>query len=441
MTQSLIPGRAWPVAAVAFLAMFASVGTGFSYGALVLPATRELGQAQGVVAGVFAVTVMTFFLAGAPTGALSDRFGARWVLLGGALALGGGLALTARSTSVVGLYGGHGVLVGLGMASTFVPLTVAVSSAFDKRRALALGIAVSGIGVGTLVMAPAIALMIKAMGWRDAYLVLSVGCGSVLLVAAVLVGRPRHHPHHTERTSLRAVVGTRRFRWLYAAQVLLSVAIFVPFSHLPAYAEDTGSDPVSAAGLVGAVGAASVLGRLTLGPVAERLGVLRTYRWCFVAVGASFVLWLWPLWVWPWWPWPATAYPLLVLHALLLGVGYGGFVALLPVVLAERFGLGGLGGVLGTMYTANVLGAGVGPLAMGLLIEAFGYLPAGLSGLVCGFSAAVLLGRVDTGRVPDRRPAHPEAGCACSTSSSQASTASLCSPSRGGAACRSRPPA
>lgn len=413
MTEPLSPRRAWLVAAVAFAAMFVSVGTGFSYGTLVLPATRDLGQAQGVVAGVFAVTVMTFFLAGAPTGALSDRFGARWVLLAGALVLGGGLALTARSPSAAGLYVGHGLFVGLGMASTFVPLTVAVSSAFVRRRALALGIAVSGIGVGTLVMAPAIALMIRAWGWRDAYLVLALGCSTVLLAAAVLVGPPRPHPHHAERTPLRMIVRTRRFRWLYAAQVLLSVAIFIPFSHLPAYAEDTGSDPVSAAGLVGAVGAASVLGRLALGPVAERLGVLRTYRWCFVAVGASFVLWLWPLWVWPLWPWPATAYPPLLLHALVLGVGYGGFVTLLPVVLAERFGLAGLGGVLGTMYTANVLGAGAGPLAMGLLIEAFGYLPAGVSGLVCGLVAAVLLGRVDadrrqgeegSGRVPDSEP-------------------------------------
>lgn len=392
------PRPAWPVAAVAFVAMFVSVGTGFSYGALVLPATRDLGQSQGLVAGVFAVTVMTFFLAGAPTGALSDRFGVRWVLVGGALVLGGGLALTATSRSVLGLYAGHGILVGLGMASTFVPLTVAVSSAFVRRRALALGIAVSGIGVGTLVMAPAIALMIRVLGWREAYLILAVTCGSVLLVGAALVGRPQRHPHHGAGSPLRTALVSHQFRWLYAAQVLASVAIFIPFSHLPAYAEETGSDPVSAAGLVGAVGAASVLGRLTLGPVADRLGVLRTYRWCFLAVGASFVLWLWPLWVWPTWSWPATVYPLLLLHALLLGVGYGGFVALLPVVLVERFGLTGLGGVLGTMYTANVLGAGAGPLAVGLMIETLGYVPAGLFGLVCGLAAAALLSRVDAAR-------------------------------------------
>lgn len=402
------PGRAGLNTAVAFVAMFVSVGTGFSYGALVLPVSRDLGIGQGVAAGGFAVTIMVFFLAGAPAGMVSDRVGARWVLLFGAVALGGGLTVTSRAESAVGLYGGHGLLVGLGMASTFVPLTVVVSSSFERRRTLALGIAVSGIGVGTLVMAPLVALLIRDLGWRGAYTVLAVGCGLVLLTAALLVVRPRLAPHHAEGASLREKLRTRPFRWLYLAQVLLSVAIFIPFSHLPAYAEDTGTAPVTAAGLVGVVGAASVLGRLALGPVADRVGLLRTYRLCFAAIGVSFVFWLWPLAG----AMPAAlvaeevgqpglvgsvgaAYPLLLAHAALLGVGYGGFVALLPAVLAQRFGLAGLGGVLGTMYTANVLGAGLGPLAMGLLIEARGYAPAGLAGLACGLVATAVLGRVD----------------------------------------------
>lgn len=370
---------------LAFAAMFVSVGTGFSYGALVLPVARDLGLPQGVAAGVFAVTIMTFFLAGAPAGMLSDRVGARWVLAFGSAALGGGLLVTSRAESAAGLYVGHGLLVGLGMASTFIPLTVVVSSSFQRRRAMALGIAVSGIGVGTLVMAPLIALLIGLLGWRQAYAALAVGCGLVLLVAALLVVRPRHHVHHTEGPPLTDSLRSRAYRWLYVAQVLLSVAIFIPFSHLPAYAEDAGNDAVTAAGLVGVIGAASVVGRLALGSVADRIGVLRTYRWCFFAIGASFVFWLWP----------GADYPVLLLHAALLGVGYGGFVALLPAVLAERFGLAGLGGLLGIMYTANVLGAGLGPLAMGLLIETFGYLPAGVAGLLCGVAATALLGLVD----------------------------------------------
>lgn len=379
--------RAWLTTSLAFAAMFVSVGTGFSYGALVLPVARDLEIGQGTAAGVFAVTIMVFFLAGAPAGLLSDRLGARWVLLLGGLALTAGLVTTSRADGPAELYLGHGVLVGLAMASTFIPLTVVVSSSFERHRSLALGIAVSGIGLGTLVMAPLIAYLIRALGWRDAYLALGLAGGLVLLASALLVTRPTLPARPAHGPGLGTSLRSRPYRTLYAAQALVSVAIFTPFSHLPAFAEQAGSDAVTAAGLVGIIGAASVVGRLALGPVAERIGLLRGYRMCFLAIGLSFTLWLWP----------APTYALLVAHAAVLGVGYGGFVALLPAVLAERFGLHRLGGLLGLIYTSHVIGAGIGPLLTGLLIERYGYLPAAVIGLACGLAATALLGRVDAG--------------------------------------------
>ncbi|HEU4512270.1 MAG TPA: MFS transporter [Nocardioidaceae bacterium] len=372
--------RAWVTALLSFVAMFVSIGTGFSYGVLVLPASRDLGVAEGTVAGAFAVTVMVFFLMGAPAGVLADRVGARVVLALGALAMGCGLLVTATAPNAAMLYLGHGLLVGLAMSSTFIPLTAAVSAVFERRRSTAVGVAVSGIGLGTLVMAPLLAALIRAVGWRDSYLVLAAGSTAVLLVCAALTKGPRLHSPHAPPAS--ESTRTRDYRLMYASQVLLSVAIFTPFAHLPAYAEQSGADAVDAAALVGVIGAASVVGRLGLGWVADRWGLFRTYRICFVAIGASFVAWLWP----------GAAYPALLLHAVVLGVGYGGFVALLPGLVAHRFGLERLGGLLGILYTSHVFGAGLGPLATGLLVDRLGYVPAGVTGLVCGLAAAVVLG-------------------------------------------------
>lgn len=385
--------RAWVTAFLSFVAMFVSIGTGFSYGVLVLPASRDLGVAEGTVAGAFAVTVMVFFLMGAPAGMLADRVGARVVLLLGALAMGAGLLLTAIAPNAAMLYLGHGILVGLAMSSTFIPLTAAVSAVFERHRSMAVGVAVSGIGLGTLVMAPLLAALISAVGWRDSYLVLAAAASLVLVVCGALVRGPRLHspdaPPASESTR------SRDYRLMYASQVLLSVAIFTPFAHLPAYAEQSGADAVDAAALVGVIGAASVAGRLGLGWVADRWGLFRTYRACFVAVGASFLAWLWP----------GAAYPVLLLHAVVLGVGYGGFVALLPGLVAHRFGLERLGGLLGILYTSHVFGAGLGPLATGLLVDRYDYVPAGITGLVCGLAAAVLLGRLSDQVAPTPTPA------------------------------------
>lgn len=380
MTAEVDARSGWLTVLLGFVAMFVTVGTGFSYGVLVLPASRDLGVAQGSVAGVFALTVAVFFLMGAPAGMVTDRLGARLVLLLGAVLMGGGLLLTATARTPAGLYVGHGVLVGLAMSTSFIPVTAVVSALFHRHRSLAVGVAVSGIGLGTLVMAPLLAWLIRALGWRDAYLALALATSVALVACALLIRTPRLRARHAP--SLRRSVAERDYRLMYLAQVLVSVAVFTPFAHLPALAEDRGAGAVEAAGLVGFVGAASVVGRLALGPVADRWGLFRTYRSCFLAIGTSFALWFWP----------AAGYAGLVLFAVVFGVGYGGFVALLPGLVAQRFGVERLGGLLGILYTSHVLGSGLGPLATGLLIDRWGYLPAGLAGLLCGLGGTVLLG-------------------------------------------------
>ena len=382
MTEPDSP-RVWLTALLAFAAMFVTVGLGFSCGVLALPASRDLHTDPGAVSGVFAVTVMVFFLLGAPAGMLADRLGTRAVMLMGAVALAGGLVLTSVATSVWMLYAGHGVLVGAAMSSTFIPLTALVSTVALRRRALAVGVAVSGIGLGTLVMAPLVAALIAAVGWRHTYLALAVAASASLALCALPLGG-RAAPAVRAPAGLAGLLRTRDHLLMYASQVLLSVAIFTPFAHLPAYGESLGIRPVPAAGLVGILGAASVVGRLALAPVADAVGLFGVYRACFLAIGASFAFWLWP----------DGGYPALVGHAVVLGVGYGGFVSLLPVLAARRFGTERLGGLLGVLYTSHVLGAGLGPLATGLLVEEWGYAPAGWAGLACGLGAAAVLGRL-----------------------------------------------
>ena len=82
------------------------------------------------------------------------------------------------------VYAAYGLGIGLGLGCAFVPILGAVQRWFVKRRGLASGLAVSGIGVGTLVMPPLATALIAAFGWRDAYLVLGI------LVATWALARP-----------------------------------------------------------------------------------------------------------------------------------------------------------------------------------------------------------------------------------------------------------
>ena len=383
--------RAWRMVAVAFTAMFTTFGVAYSFGAFLLPVSTDLGAGRGATAAVFSLTTLALFGLGGLSGPAVDRVGPRRVVLVGAAALGLGLLLTSRATSLWQAYLGHGLGVGLAVACCYVPLVAVVGGWFSRRRTVAVGVAVSGIGLGTLVGAPAAAALIGAVGWRDAYLVLGSAGVVVLLGCAALV-RPAPVAVGAVAVPLLPRLRTRAYAILYVAGFLLSVGLFVPFVHLPSYAESRGAGAVAAAALVGIIGAASVVGRLALGALAARAGVLRTYQGCFLLMTGSFALWL-----------GSPSYARLVVFAVLLGVGYGGFVALGPPLVAEVFGLQGLGGLLGVLYTSSAVGSAIGPPLAGVLIgSGDGYGITVLLSLVVLALAAALVQRV--------RPAGSEGG-------------------------------
>jgi MFS family permease len=379
--------QAWRMVAVAFLAMFTSFGVAYGFGAFLLPVSEELDAGRGATAVVFSLTTLAFFGLGGLSGPAVDRFGPRRVVLLGAVSLGLGLLVISRADSLWQAYLGHGLGVGLGVACTYVPLVAVVGGWFARRRTLAVGVAVSGIGLGTLVGSPVAAALIEAFGWRAAYRVLAVVGVAALLMCALLIRAAPVHADAT-RAPLLPRLRTPAYLRLYAAGLLLSVALFVPFVHLPAFAVSNGTGAVAAAALVGVIGAASVVGRLALGAAAQRIGVLRTYQGCFVLMAASFTLWL-----------GSPGYPRLVVFALLLGIGYGGFVALGPSVVAELFGVQGLGGLLGVLYTSAAFGSAVGPPLAGVLISSSdGYLSTIVAALAVGALAVLVVFRVRPAR-------------------------------------------
>jgi MFS family permease len=372
---SVDSARSWGVVAAAFAGMFASFGIAYSFGAFLEPMAEEFGAGRGATSAFFALTSLTYFGLGALSGVAVDRYGPRRVLLVGAVALGAGLAATSQAGELwIGLVT-YGLGVGIGVACAYVPMVAVVGGWFERRRTLAIGVAVTGIGLGTLIVAPLAAALIEAFGWRDTHLLLGAAGAAVLGVCALVVRSPPVRPGPAALT-LGEAVRNRDYRRLYLASGLLSVALFVPFVHLPGFAEQAGADRVAAAALVGVIGAASTGGRLVLGVVAARTGALRAFRWCFLTMGASFALWGLD-----------GGYGVLVVFAVVLGIGYGGFVALGPAVVAERFGTTRLGGLLGLLYTSAGLGSAVGAPLAGAAVDATGsYVPVIAGCLVLGLA-------------------------------------------------------
>ena len=206
-------------------------------------------------------------------------------------------------------------------------MVATVGGWFVRRRTAALGVAVAGIGVGTLVAAPVAERLIDAHGWRTVYVVMGVFGTAALVTASLGAHRP---PVDVDQppVPLRRLVRDRGFITMYLGTFLCSLALFVPFVFIADYAEDQGIEPGPAAALVGVIGAASVVGRLGLGGLGTRFGSSRLMQASFALLTASFLLWLAA----------GDRYWLLVLFAIVMGVGYGGFIVLAPAVAATRSG-------------------------------------------------------------------------------------------------------
>ncbi len=353
--------RAWLTVAAGFLACFTLFGVAYSFGAFFKPMAAEFSATREATSAIFSITAALYFALSPLTGYLSDRFGPRPVVGAGALAIGGGVILTAFIPRLWFAYFTYSLGVGIGVSCCYVPLVAMIAGWFDRRRNTALGLAVAGIGAGTLTIPPLSGELIVHLGWRRAYVILGIAAAALLMFCAALSKRPPAGAQHVARPRLGEFIRERNFIVLYVSSALANVATTIPFVFLPVYAREHGVSEVAAAALISCIGLTSMLGRVGLGTLADRVGLIRLYRTAVLALGLSYFIWL-----------AAHGYAMLVLFALAMGASYGGYVALNPSVVAELFGVAGMGVVLGTLYTSIAVTALFGPPIVGAIIDRTG---------------------------------------------------------------------
>jgi MFS family permease len=368
----------WLVVAGGFGVTFVGFGCVYSFAAFIDSLQHDFGASRGSVSLVFSLAGFLYFTVGTVSGPLADRFGSRLTAVTGMILIGVGLALASLAQNLVQVYVAYGLGVGLGVGCSYVPAMGAVQRWFVKHRGFASGLASSGIGAGTLMVPPLVALLIWDMGWRDAYLVLGVVATIVGIAAALLIENdPRERGLNPDGNvgieaspppvpaaapaaglSIAAAVKSKRFLGLYAACLFCAFGVFVPFVHLTPYAIDHGMAKSSAVLLVSVIGIGSTVGRFFLGGLADRLGRRLSLFAMFVGMAASLLIWAASTTFWP-----------LAIFAFVFGVAYGGWVALLPSVVMDYFGGRNVSGIIGVLYTSAGVGTLVGPSAAGFAFD------------------------------------------------------------------------
>ena len=141
----------WAIVAAAFAVTLLGFGSAYTFSAFLKPLEQEFGASRGEVSLVFSLAGFLYFALGIISGPLADRFGARLMAVLGMLLVGAGLVFAGLARTITEVYVAYGLGVGIGVGCAYVPAVGAVQRWFVRRRGFASGLAVSGIGLGTLV--------------------------------------------------------------------------------------------------------------------------------------------------------------------------------------------------------------------------------------------------------------------------------------------------
>lgn len=388
----------WWVVAGAFLCMMTGYVVAYSFAAFFGPLEAEFGARRGETALVFSISAFLYFLLGLPAGLIADRIGPRPVVIGGLLLIAVGLVFASQATTLGQVYLGYGLGVGVGVGFSYVPSVAAVQRWFVRKRGTASGIAVAGIGVGTLVGAPLAYGLIAMVGWRNTYLVLAAIAVLGAIVSGFLIrpapdryglapdgdppapkGSP---PALPPGLTLGQAVRTQPFWAIYVGALLMSFGLFVPFVHLAPYAADNGLGEGFGVLLITLLGVGSTAGRFVFASVTNLIGRRLSFAAMYVGAGIMLVMWS-----------QSTSGPALVIFALVFGAFYGGFVAIAPSLAADYFGGRALGSIIGALYSGVGFGALLGSPAAGFAFDFFGnYAGAILAGAaLCAISFVITL--------------------------------------------------
>ena len=376
----------WVIIAVAFVTVALGVTARTAFSLMFPPIVDEFGWERGLAAGAFSFGFLVSALVSPVLGRLMDRYGPRLVIEGGVLICTAGLLSATLIATPWQLYATLGLLVGIGANSmTYSVHSQFLPNWFVRRRALAIGIAFSGVGVGSMLILPWLQSVILHDGWRSACWMLGIVTVVVLLPINLLVAkRPQdlgllpdgeqHEPggNAAKRPSnivdakwaatdwtLARAARTGRFWWLMLSYFCGGYIWYAVQVHQTKYLVEIGFPPMEAAWSLGVVALAGIPGQIVLGALSDRMG--REIVWSMSCAGFAICYAALLLLA------GTPSQPLLYVMVLSQGLlGYA-FTAMMGPIVAEIFEGKQFGTIFSIVMTSLIGGGAVGPFVTGLL--------------------------------------------------------------------------
>ncbi|PDQ21895.1 MFS transporter [Mesorhizobium sanjuanii] len=377
----------WVIVAAGAVMTCVALGAMFSLAIFLEPMALDTGWSRAGISSAMTLNFLVMGLGGFAWGAVYDRLGARPVVLAGGVLLGLALVVASRAGSLLVFQLSYGVIVGLAASAFFTPMIALTAAWFDTNRSLAVSLVSAGMGVAPMTISPFAQWLITTYDWRTAMFDIGVMAWVLLLPAVLLVRQPPAPAADTDASgpvaegagmSVRQALLSPQFIVLGLTFFACCAAHSGPIFHMVSYAMLCGIAPMAAVSIYSVEGLAGLGGRLLYGVLADRLGVKPVLIAGLAIQAVVIAAYL-----------AVSELGQFYTLAVIFGATYGGVMPLYAVLAREYFGQRILGTVFGAATMLSSLGMAFGPLAGGMVFDAY----ANYSWLFIG-SALVGLGAV-----------------------------------------------
>jgi MFS family permease len=274
----------WIVGSISVVLLATSFGALWITAVALKEIAAELGGGRSAPALASSLAWIGTSFGGLVMGRVAYRYGIRWTVMIGAVAIAIGLGISTLGTAWH-LYVGHGVFMGLlGNAGLNAPLYVYVSRWFDRHRGSALALVSSGSYLAGALWPPIFERAIAHFGWRQTMLVYAAFELAVILPLAIVYLRAppdivTDGAAAAQPSATPPVLGwppNLVFGMLAFAAFLCCVTMSMPQAHMVALCTDLGISAAHGAAMLSVLLGMGFLTRQLWGVISDRIGGLLT---------------------------------------------------------------------------------------------------------------------------------------------------------------------
>ena len=396
--------RAWVILGI--LVVVQVIGQAISMSAgIMVPLLRDEEGPFGWNIFTVSAAISLYYLVGALfspiAGMMGDRFGARPIMLGCGLLYLVSMLFVGIVSEVWHFFIAFGVFLAMTQAFTFVPLQASIGGWFRRRLGLATGLLQGAGGIGAALLAPAVAALLEAFGWRETFWAIAiVGGGLIILSSVFFRSRPADagiRPYgmrgdetpeivpSVELLKLRLKVfgqhmrRTRAFWNLPTIHGLGCAGHGIVLIFVIDFANEAGISVTQGAWILSCISIFSIVGRFIVPVLAERMGgkpvmMVALFLQCVTVTVLFFA---------------GDSTWVFYLFGVLFGLGFGGEMSAYLVVNRQYFGAGPMATLYGYEIMGAMMGHAIATFLGGLVIYLVGYMP--VFALSMGFSIVGVL--------------------------------------------------